>query len=211
MLFTPFLAFHALLLVSFKAKAQSQTSPTVIPTVPTVPAPTASPIPPPGALLQDLLAKLVTAVLYVSLFSNGGDYQALCDALVPDNLSNIGSGGVNGTAIKNEICTGAQLVAANAAFEPFLVETNQRGVDFLAVALFAVQVAGKYAGGPDLTTLCSEIEAERINLLFIGFTDTDTGTQIKDYVCGAAASSSSAAAATRPARPSTGYYDYALP
>lgn len=211
MLFTPFLEFLALLLLCFKAEGQSPNSLTVIPTVPTVPAPTASPTPTPGPILQDLLAKLVTAALYVSFFSNGGDYQALCDALVPENLSNIGSGGINGTAIKNEICTGAQLVAANAALEPFLVETNQRGVDFLAVALFAVQVAGNYAGGPDLNTLCSEIEAERINLLFIGFTDTDTGTQIKDYVCGATASPSSATAAARPTQFSMGYYDYTLP
>ena len=207
MLFIPSLAYVALplLLTGTEAasSAQGSATRTALPTAPVAPpAPTASPLPPVSPFVGDLLTKLATAVLYASLFANGGDYQAFCDAIIPENLSGIGPPGINGTGVKNELCTGATLVARNADFGPFLTEGNQRGVTYLATALFAVQVAGGFAGGPDLAMLCSEIEAELVNTLFIGFTDTDVGSQVKDYVCSAAAS---------PTPNRSGYYNYTLP
>ena len=207
MLFVTSIACVALplLLPGIEAASSAGASPTrtALPTVPVTPStPTASPLPPVSPFVGDLLTKLATAVLYASLFANGGDYQALCDVIVPENLSGTGPPGINGTGVKDEVCTGATLVAQNAGFGPFLTKGNQQGVTYLATALFAVQVAGGFAGGPDLAKLCSEIEEELINTLFIGFTDTDVGSQVKDYVCGAAAS-------PKPNRP--GYYDYTLP
>lgn len=67
---------------------------------------------------------------------------------------------------------------------------NQKGVSLLATALFAVQVAGDYAGGPNLVTLCSEIEATWIDNLFVNYIPK-VGTKVKDYVWSAASASAS--------------------
>ena len=184
--------------------------PTPLTAVPEIPTPTASPLPPLSPFVQDLVNKLVTASLYATLFANGGDYQAVCNAIIPENLSGVGSSGINGTAVKSEICTGASLVAKNPDLGPFLRESNRRGAGYLATALFAVRVAGNFAGGPDLATLCTEIEVELINVLFIGFTNTNVGSEVKDYICGAAASSSAAAALACPTKIPTSNYNYTL-
>lgn len=55
-------------------------------------------------------------------------------------------------------------------------------------------MAGGYAGGPNLAALCNEIEADIINRIFIAYTRTEAGDQVKDLVCNAAAASASAAA-----------------
>lgn len=215
MLFTPSLAGFALLLFFSRAEAASSIgkaqTPTALPKIPVLPAPTASPLPPVSPFVEDLINKLVTASLYATLFANGGDYQAVCDAIVPENISGVGSSGINGTAVKAEICTGASLVAQNPDLGPFLRDSNRRGAGYLAIALFAVRVVGNFAGGPDLAKLCSEIEAELINVLFIGFTGTDVGSEVKDYICGAAASSSSAAASARPTKIPKCNYGYTHP
>lgn len=219
MLLTPSLACFALPLLFSRAEAASSSTgeaptPTALLTTPTLPTPTASPLPPVSPFVEDLINKLVTASLYANLLANGGDYQATCDLIVPENISGVGSSGINGTAVKTEICTGASLVAINPDFGPFLRDFNRRGGGYLATALFAVRIAGNFAGGPDLATLCTEIEAELINLLFVGFTDTDVGSQVKDYICGAAAASSSSSAAASAACPTkipTSNYDYTLP
>lgn len=213
MLFISSLAFVALPLLLIEVEAASPTgTPTALTTIPTLPTPIASPLPPLSPFIDDLIKKLVTASLYATLFANGGDYRALCDAIVPENLSGVGSSGINGTAVKTELCAGADLVAKNPDFGPFLRESNRRGAGYLATALFAVRVAGGFAGGTNLAKLCSEIEADLINPLFIGFTDTDVGTQVKDYICSvAAASSSSAATIACPTQVPKRSYDYTLP
>lgn len=211
MLLTPSLVCCAFPLLLSKVQAQTPTS---VPQVPTQPTPTASPLPPISPMVADLLGELATAQIYASLFANGGDYQALCDAIVPENLSGIGGAGlgtVNGTGVKAEICTGASLVAQNADYGPFLTQGNQRALGYLATALFAVQVAGEFAGGPDLADLCAEIEEELINLFFLGFTNTDVGTQVKKFVCDAARASASTpvpACRTPPPAGNYGKYDY---
>lgn len=189
----PTLLALPLLVLSVQAisSAEASPTPTAFVSIPPLATPTASPLPPVAPFVQDFLNKLTTAVFYNFLLANGGDYQALCDAVEPENIDAIGSGGANGTAVKTEICAGANLVAANPAFEPFLVKSNQLGIPILGTALFAVQVAGNFGGGPDLAKLCTEIEADIINRLFIGYTNTAVGTEVKDYICSAAASSSS--------------------
>ena len=187
---------------------QAVVTPTALSTIPTA---TASPIsPPPDTFADDLIQKLVTASLYSTLFANGGDYQATCDAINAGNLSGVGSSGINGTAVRSEICTGASLVAQNADLGPAFREFYRRGAGSLAIALFAVRIVGGFAGGPNLTGLCSEIEEELINVLFVGFTDTDVGSQVKNYICGAAAASSSASA-TCPTKIPTGGYNHTIP
>ena len=165
-------------------------------TIPAIPSPTASPIPPVDSRTADYLGKLTTASFYAFLLANGGDYQALCDAIVPENLSNIGSGGINGTAIKKEICAGASIVAGFPEFEDVLIKGNQVAIRSLGVAILAVEIAGGFGGAPDLGQLCAEIEPQYINGVFVNYTNTDFGDEIKDYICSAAADA--------PATPSSG-------
>lgn len=77
-----------------------------------------------------------------------------------------------------------------------LREYYRRGAGFLAIALFAVRIVGGFAGGPDLTGLCKEIDEELLNVLFVGFTDTDVGSQVKQYICDAAAAAAASASAS---------------
>lgn len=203
-----FLICFALPLLLCKVVQAVVTPTALLTTIPTAPA-TSSPISPPlDPFVDDLIQKLVTASLYSTLFANGGDYQATCDAINPKGLSGVGSSGINGTAVKSEICTGASLVASNADLGPALREFYRRGAGSLAIALFAVRIVGGFAGGPNLTELCAEIDEELINVLFVGFTDTDVGSQVKNYICGAAAAaaSSSSASAACPTKIPTGGY-----
>ena len=75
---------------------------------------------------------------------------------------------------------------ADPALANAVENENRVGITYLAQALFAVQVASGYAGGTDLNTLCSEIQTQLINGLFVGYVP-DGGTAIKNYVCGASA------------------------
>lgn len=212
MFFTSTLTYFALPLLLSQVDAASPAgetqAPTALTTIPSIPTPSASPLPPLSPFVGDLINKLVTASLYSTLYANGGDYRATCDAIIPENVSGVGSSGINGTAVKSEICAGASLVAQNADYGPFLRESYRRGAGYLATALFAVRIAGNFAGGSDLAKLCTEIEAEIINDLFIGFTGTDVGSQVKDYVCSAAASSSSSALACPTEIPTRNSYTY---
>ena len=58
-----------------------------------------------------------------------------------------------------------------------------------------MQVAGNYAGGPNLTALCSDIDATLIDNVFINYI-LGVGTAVKDYVCSAASASASASSST---------------
>ena len=120
----------------------------------------------------------------------------------PASLDEISGIAINGTAVQNEVCALASIEFASPSLAAIVVSRNQLAVQYLASALFAVQVAGGYAGGTNLATLCSEIETTIINNIFINYI-SDQGTAIKDYVCSAASASASASAsATCTASPS---------
>lgn len=209
-----FLALAALLSSTTEAASAKNPAPRfTLTTIPAIASPTASPIPPVDSRTADYLGKLSTASFYAFLLANGGNYQALCDAIVPENLSNIGTGGINGTAIKKEICAGASIVAGFPELEDFLIKGNQVAITSLGAAILAVEIIGGFGGAPDLGQLCTEIEAQYINGVFVNYTNTDFGTEIKDYVCSAAAAapaspsscSPSSAGLVIPSRLSSGF------
>lgn len=168
----------------------AQTLPaTVTVTNATFPAPTASPLPPVNATVGAFIGELSTAILYALLIGNDNDLAALCPLINPPALSKIT--GINGKIVQKEVCAGARIQAQNATSGEQLVLGSQKRISSLATALFAVQVAGNYAGGTDLNTLCSEIETEIINLFFSTYID-NFGTTIKNYICNAANSTSTA-------------------
>lgn len=148
-------------------------------------APTASPLPPVSPTVELFIGELSTAILYASLIANDNDLASLCPLISPPALSNIT--GINGEIVRKQVCGAA--IIQKSTFGEQLVLGNQQGVSFLATALFAVQVAGNYAGGTDLGTLCSEIETKLINNLFLEYID-GFGTKVKDYICNAARSTS---------------------
>lgn len=75
-------------------------------------------------------------------------------------------------------------------FEDVLVKGNRIALASLTVATIAVRIIGGVDGAPDLGQLCSRIEAQYITGVFVNYTNTDFGTEIKDYVCSAAAAAS---------------------
>lgn len=199
------LTYFTLAALLFHKEAASEASPSSTSIAPSdfpFKAPTASPIPLPSPLIYDYLGKLATASFYVLLLANGGDYQAICDSIVPENLSNTGLGGLNGTVIKSEICAGAAIVKDRPELKAGLIKGNQVAFPSIALEILAVEIIGKFAGAPNLTQLCTEIEAQYVNQIFIGYTDTNTGTQIKDFICSAAAAASTSPASL-PSSPSS--------
>ena len=176
------------------ASTSSSTSSASIASTPT---PTASPLPPVTPTVQEFIDELSTAILYAELFSNAGNQAKLCSVINPASLDEIRGVGINGSAVQQEVCALAAIEFATPDLSGAVIAENQAGVSDLATALFAVQVAGNYAGGPNLAALCSEIEAARIDALFIGYIP-GVGSAVKDYVCSAA----SASATTSPATPS---------
>lgn len=174
----------------------------------TIPAPTASPLPPVSPTVEAFIGELSTAILYASLIGNDNDLAALCTLVNPPALSNIT--GVNGEIVRDQVCRVVRLLAQTSAFGEQVILENQRGVSLLTTALFAVQVAGNFAGGTNLNTLCSEIEAELINILFIGYID-NFGTKIKDYICNAANLTSPTTTYAAPTLPSTTTESCTLP
>ena len=152
--------------------------------------PTASLLPPVTPTVQGFIDELSTAILYVELFSNAGDQEKLCSIINPASLDEISGIAINGSAVQSEVCALAAIEFATPSLFAAVVKENQIAVSYLATALFAVQVAGGYAGGPNLATLCSEIEAAPIDAVFIGYIP-NIGTAVKDYVCGVAAASGS--------------------
>lgn len=143
--------------------------------------PTSLPLPPINQTAQTLIDELRTAILYVSLLGNGGPQAKLCSSLNPAALSN--GTGYNGTAVQNEVCASAAIQKYLPAFSEILVLENQNALQFLTVALFAVQVVSGFAGGNDRAKLCSEVREDILDPIFVGF-DEGTGTEVKRYVCG---------------------------
>ena len=155
--------------------------------------------------VQAFIDELSTAILYAELLSNAGNQEKLCSVINPASLDEIKGIAINGSAVQSQVCALASIEFAFPSLSGFVISGNQAAVSYLATALFAVQVAGNYAGGPNLATLCSEIEATLIDNIFTGYTP-DVGTAVKDYVCSAAAASASAtstgsASATPPPYP----------
>ena len=141
--------------------------------------------------------------MYAELFSNAGGEEKLCSVINPSSLAEISGIAINGTAVQQEVCALAAIEFTSPSLSSVVISENQLAVQYLATALFAVQVAGNYAGGPNLAKLCSEIEANLINGIFVGYI-ADEGTAVKNYVCSAASASASASAsATCTATPST--------
>ena len=149
--------------------------------------PTASPT------AQAFIDELSTAILYAELFSNGGDEETLCRLINPSSLAEIKGIAINGTAVQEEVCALGAIELASPSLSDVVISENQLAVQYLATALFAVQVAGNFAGGPNLAKLCSEIETNLLNDIFIGYI-ADEGTAVKNYVCSAASASASASA-----------------
>lgn len=126
----------------------------------------------------------------------------------PASLDKISGIAINGSAVQREVCALAAIDFASPSLSAPVISGNQAGVSYLATALFAVQVAGNYAGGPNLAALCSEIEATLIDNIFINYIPF-VGTAVKDYVCSVAAASASAtSAATATATASTALPPY---
>lgn len=182
------------------AGSYAQTPSASVPVTGTInPRPTASPLPPVSPTAAAFIGELSTAILYASLIANDNDLAALCPLIDPPSLSNIT--GIDGVAVQREVCAAATL-SRNATIKEQLVLANQQGLSYLQTALFAVQVAGNYAGGTDLDTLCSEIETQLINNLFFNNID-NFGTTVKNYICNAAKPTSPTSTLTPP--PSTPY------
>ncbi|KAF6235987.1 hypothetical protein HO173_005615 [Letharia columbiana] len=130
---------------------------------------------------------------------NYDDYEGnrqrrkLCSVINPASLDEISGIAINGSAVQREVCALAAIDFASPSLSAPVISGNQAGVSYLATALFAVQVAGNYAGGPNLAALCSEIEATLIDNISIDYIPF-VGTAVKDYVCSVAAVSASASA-----------------
>ena len=128
-------------------------------------------LPPFTGEAQQLVMELATAIYIVEVINNDGGLQKVCETL---NVTALFFEGLNGSLAKEKIC------AAAAQPPPPANESSFNGIIALATALYAVEVAGHYAGGTNLTALCSVVDAQTISLL--GF----DGPLIKDYVCSAA-------------------------
>ncbi|KAL8939953.1 MAG: hypothetical protein Q9216_003079 [Gyalolechia sp. 2 TL-2023] len=100
--------------------------------------PTAAPLPPINETAQTLIDELRTAILYASLIANGGNEAKICSAINPVSLSN--GTGLNGVAVQNEVCATAAIQKFIPALGKAVVLSNQIGLQYLTVALFAVQV-----------------------------------------------------------------------
>ncbi|KAL9075761.1 MAG: hypothetical protein Q9161_001513 [Pseudevernia consocians] len=165
-----------------------------------IPTPTASPLPPVTPTVQEFIDELSTVILYAELFSNAGNQIKLCSVINPASLDEIRGIAINGSVVQQQVCALAAIEFATPDLGDAVIAENQAGVSYLATALFAVQVAGNYAGGPNLATLCSEIEAALIDALFIGYIP-GVGTAVKDYVCSAASASATPSTAAPSATP----------
>ncbi|KAL9008864.1 MAG: hypothetical protein Q9173_006054 [Seirophora scorigena] len=102
--------------------------------VPPLNTPTSIPPPPINQMAQTLIDELRTATLYASLIANDGNQAKICSAINPVSLSN--NTGLNGTAVRNEVCASAAI----QKFSPGLAEALLCSSKRIGLALFAVQV-----------------------------------------------------------------------
>ncbi|KAL8901816.1 MAG: hypothetical protein Q9207_005008 [Kuettlingeria erythrocarpa] len=121
-------------------------------------APTSTPIPPAKADAQTLIDDLETAFLYAALIGNGGNLPKLCSALNPAGIDQLTGFNFNGSLIQTEVCAAASLQLFAPGLAPVVKGINQQAFAYLATALYSVEVARNYAGGPDLTGLCDAVQ-----------------------------------------------------
>ncbi|KAI4170269.1 MAG: hypothetical protein LQ346_008882 [Caloplaca aetnensis] len=194
----------------FACLASPVASPTTTLSTPqfSITAPTSTPLSPAKADAQALIDDFGTAFLYAALIGNGGNLPKLCSALDPAGLRQLTGFSLNGSLIQTEVCAAASLQSFAPELASVVVEINQQAFAYLATALYAVQVAGNYAGGPDLTALCDAVQPAVIEGLFVQGS-TNAATQAKDYVCSAAAAStasqSSSSSSTAAPQPTASY------
>lgn len=184
---------------------QSSVTNTFIPVVAsssslTPPTPTASALPPIDPIAQTFLKELGTASIYAFLIGAGDGTartaEAICEAIKPDQIDKIGPGSFDGAAIQREACAAATLESDTPNVTGPLIASNRAGVGYLATAVLGVELAAGVGGAPDLKKICSEIEAELIDRLFINYTNTTVGTQVRDYICNAANAALSSSSST---------------
>ncbi|KAI9875581.1 MAG: hypothetical protein M1830_008320 [Pleopsidium flavum] len=138
-------------------------------------------LPPFGGQAQQQVMVLATAIYIVEVINNRGNLTQVCNDL---NATALYLEGLDGNLAKQKICA--------AALSP-LPPTNSSAITeiiALATALYAVEVAGNYAGGTNLTNLCNVVDVNTISLL--GF----DGISVKNFVCAAAAGTSLAPTST---------------
>ncbi|KAL8985938.1 MAG: hypothetical protein Q9177_004297 [Variospora cf. flavescens] len=106
--------------------------------IPPLNTPTAVPPPPINQSAQTLIDELRTAILYASLIANGGNQADICGGINPVSLSN--NTGLKGVIVQNEVCATAAIQRFRPALGEALFLSNQIGLTYLTIALFAVQV-----------------------------------------------------------------------
>lgn len=134
-----------------------------------------APLPPFTGQAQQDLVMLATAIYIVEVINNGGNLSQVCLAF---NVTAAYLEGLDGNLAKQKIC------AAALHPPPPANSSSINGIIALSTALFAVEVAGNYTGGTNLTTLCNLIDVNTITLL--GF----DGAGVKNFVCAAASGTS---------------------
>lgn len=148
-------------------------------------SPPTPPLPPLKEPAKTLNEEFSTTVAYAILISNG-NAKALCKAINTTSLSKVSF--INGTAVKTEVCSAARIGQQSRESESAIISLNQEWAKYLVTAVYAVDVAGGFAGGTDLKNLKNRIEVVVINNLFIGYKDDrKVGQEVKDYVRNAAA------------------------
>ena len=143
----------------------------------------ATDLPPFGGEAEQLVIKLATAIYIVEVINNGGDLTKACDNV---NVAALYLEGLDGHLAKQRIC------AAALSPPPTADPSSRAQIIALATALYAVEVAGNYAGGTDLTNLCNVIDLNTI--VALGF----DGSSVKQFVCSAASNTPSVPACTVP-------------
>jgi hypothetical protein len=132
-----------------------------------------SPTPYTGRALE-LTLDLTTAIYTYLLYHSGINLTTICEQL---NVTAHFEMGLNGTAVKKSICQFAKN-------PPSSQYTPLEQVIGIAAPLFAVQVAGNYAGSSSLTYLCNEINYQVVSDL--GF----DGRGAQQFVCSEASRAS---------------------
>lgn len=140
-------------------------------------------LPPFDPAPASIVRQLATAIYITQVIRNGGNLWKACQNV---NVRNLGLTGINGELAKERICAAARIPPAPAD------TSTLNEIIALATGLYAVEVAGKYAGGTNLTNLCNVIDVVTINAL------NYDGQRVKDFVCAAASNAPAAPACTTP-------------
>jgi hypothetical protein len=137
---------------------------------------------------QEIVVQMASAIFVWELFNSGINITTVCEQL--DVVKNFQMG-LDGTAIKELICN----LAANPTAPPY---TPFEQVVGPAAVLYAVQVAGGYAGGSNLKFMCNNVYFQIVTDL--GF----DGQAAKDFVCAEAVGVSPSPTGSATATPTSG-------